>query len=45
MKFAGNVDSVLDQATKAVDQAILFAIEGDPKTAVNLKAPPNATWR
>ena len=44
MKFAGNVDSVLDQATKAVDQAILFAIEGDPKTAANLKAPPNATW-
>jgi energy-coupling factor transporter ATP-binding protein EcfA2 len=44
MRFTGNVDAVLDQATKAVDQAILFAIEGDPRTPINLKAPPNATW-
>lgn len=44
MRFAGNVDVVLDQATKTVDQAILFAIEGDPKAQVNFQAPPNATW-
>ena len=29
---------------KTADQAILFNIEGDPKTAVNLKVSPNATW-
>lgn len=44
MKFAGNVDAVLDQATKTVDQAILFAIEGDPKAQVNFQMPPSATW-
>lgn len=44
MKFAGNVDTILDQATKTVDQAILFAIEGDPQAQVNFHAPPNTTW-
>ena len=44
MQFAGDVDVILDQATKAVDQAILFAIQGDPKVQVNSQALPNATW-
>jgi hypothetical protein len=44
MGFAGNVDSVLDQATKTIDQAILFAIEGDPNASVNPQEPPSASW-
>jgi hypothetical protein len=44
MGFAGNVDSVLDLATKTIDQVILFAIEGDPKAPVNSQEPPSASW-
>jgi hypothetical protein len=44
MGFAGNVDSVLDQATKTIDQAILFAIEGNPRATVNPQEPPTASW-
>ena len=44
MGFVGDVDRVLDQAIKTVDQAILFALEGNPKQPVDPKAAPNSTW-
>jgi hypothetical protein len=44
MAFVGNVDTVLEQATRAVDQLILFAIEGNPNQPVNPKSAPNGGW-
>lgn len=42
--FVGDVDAVLDHATKSVDQAILFAYEGNPKEPVDFKSPPKISW-
>jgi hypothetical protein len=44
MGFVGNVDSVLENSVKTVDQAILFAYEGNPKQPVDLKTQPSSTW-
>jgi energy-coupling factor transporter ATP-binding protein EcfA2 len=44
MGFVGEVDGVVDQAVKTVDQTILFAHEGNPKQPVSPKAAPNNTW-
>ncbi len=44
MAFVGKIDDVLLQAVRGVDQAILFAIEGNPSKPVNLTAPPTGEW-
>ena len=44
MAFVGRVDDVLVQAVRGVDQAILFAIEGNPSKPVSPTAPPTGEW-
>jgi hypothetical protein len=44
MEFVGDVDAVLDDAVKTIDQQILFAIEGNPKQPINLNAAPHSNW-
>jgi ABC-type multidrug transport system ATPase subunit len=44
MAFVGNVDTVVAQAIQAVDQAILFVIEGNPGRPINPNAPPTTDW-
>lgn len=44
MVFAGNVDEVVVRAVQRMDQAILFAIEGDPYRPIPSGPVPNADW-
>ena len=44
MAFVGKVDTVIILAIQAVDQAILFATEGNPSKPINPTAPPATDW-
>jgi ABC-type Mn2+/Zn2+ transport system ATPase subunit len=44
MAFEGEVDTVVALAIQTVDQAILFAIEGDPSKPINPSATPTTDW-
>jgi energy-coupling factor transporter ATP-binding protein EcfA2 len=44
MVFAGDVDSVVTGAIRALDQEIQFAIAGDPAKAIDVKTAPLGQW-
>jgi energy-coupling factor transporter ATP-binding protein EcfA2 len=44
MAFVGKVDTVVALAIQTVDQAILFAIEGNPSKPISPSATPTTDW-
>ena len=44
MAFVGKVDTVVALAIQTVDQAILFAIEGNPSKPISPSATPSTDW-